>query len=175
MTDATSHSFRRIARLDETFPGELAPLQAKLRGLVPDGENFTEDSYDELFVILAAASYYVRDAALRKASANDSGGNPALVKMLLDEGPKDKDAALVERILDRLAPYVTPKDFLGSAKTMRDNRDTAFREYHGAIERIVADLFRIVTGFKPAPLCPPSLVQWASGPNREAIHAILFA
>ena len=166
-------SYRRIARLDEEFPGLLAALKPALKGLVPDDTNFTEDSYDELFAILASALYYARDAKLRKASANDSGGNPKLVSVLLDEGVKDKDAILVEKILDRIAPYVPPKVFLATLKTMHANQDHLFREYHGAIERITADLFRIASGFKPAEHCPVALTQWASGPLRPTIYAEL--
>ncbi len=169
MTD----SYRRIARMDEEFPGLLAALKPALKGLVPDDCNFTEDSYDELFIVLAAALYYARDGKLRKASANDSGGNPRLVSVLMDEGQKDKDAILVEKILDRLAPYVPAKVFLASLKTMHANKSTPFREYHGAIERIATDLFRISAGFKPMEHCPVALVQWASGPLRPAIYAEL--
>ena len=43
-----------------------------------------------------------------------------------------------------------------------------------SIERIMADLYRIVTGFEPAEHCPEALVQWASGPSREALYAGLF-
>lgn len=170
-----SRVYRRIARMDEEFPGLLAALRPALKGLVPDDTNFTEDSYDELFVILASALYYVKDAKLRKASANDSGGNPKLVSLLMDEGVKDKDAVLAEKILDRLAPYVPPKVFLASLATMHANKDPLFREYHGAIERIVADLYRIVTGFEPAEHCPPALALWAAGPSREQLYAELFS
>lgn len=169
MTD----SYRRIARMDETFPGQLAALKPALIGLVPDDTDFTEDSYDELFIVLASALYYARDAKLRMASANDSGGNPKLVSVLLDEGIKDKDAILVEKILDRLAPYVPVRVLLNSLKTMYANKSPPFREYHGAIERILADLFRISAGFKPGEHCPLSLVQWASGPLRASIYAEL--
>lgn len=171
MTD----SYRRIARMDEEFPGLLAALKPALKGLIPDDINFTEDSYDELFIILASALYYVRDGKLRMASANDSGGNPKLVSVLMDEGVKDKDAILAEKILDRLAPYVPVKVFLDSMKTMYANKSTPFREYHGAIERIMADLFRISAGFKPAEHCPSALVAWASGPLRSAIYTELHA
>jgi hypothetical protein len=166
MTD----SYRRIARMDEEFPGLLAALKPALKGLVPDDSNFTEDSYDELFIILASALYYVRDSKLRMASANDSGGNPKLVSMLMNEGIKDKDAILTEKILDRIAPYVPVRVFLNSLKTMYANKSTPFVEYHGAIERITADLFRISAGFKAAEHCPVSLVQWASGPLRASIY-----
>lgn len=171
MTD----SYRRIARMDEEFPGLLAALKPALKGLVPDDCNFTEDSYDELFIILAGALYYARDAKLRKASANDSGSTPKLTSVLMDEGIKDKDALLVEKILDRLAPYVPVKDVLASLKTMHANKTPLFCEYHGAVERITADLFRIAVGFKPHECCPAALVQWASGPLRGAIHVELFA
>jgi hypothetical protein len=167
-------TFRRIARMDEEFPGLLAALKPALKGLIPDNTNFTEDSYDELLVILGSALYYVKDHKLRKASANDSGGNPKLVAVLMDEGERDKDAALVERVLDRLAPYVPPKVFMATLATMYANKEPLFREYHGAIERIVADLYRIVTGFEPAEKCPEALVAYASGPNRDIIRAVLF-
>jgi hypothetical protein len=170
-----SRVYRRIARMDEEFPGLLAALKPALKGLVPDDTNFTEDSYDELFVILASALYYVKDAKLRKASANASGGIPKLAAVLMDEGVKDKDAILVAKVLDRLAPYVPPKVFLNTLATMHANKDHLFAEYHGAIERIVADLYRIVTGFEAAEHCPEALVQWASGPSRELLYAELFS
>ncbi|GAC1629245.1 MAG: hypothetical protein NVS9B10_20170 [Nevskia sp.] len=166
MTD----SYRRIARMDEEFPGLLAALKPALKGLVPDDSDFTEDSYDELFIILTSALYYVRDGKLRMASANESGGNPKLVSVLMDEGVKDKDAILAEKILDRLAPYVPVRVLLNSLKTMYANKSAPFREYHGAIERITADLFRLSAGFKAAEHCPAALVHWASGPLRSAIY-----
>lgn len=166
--------FRRIARMDEDFPGQLATFKPALKGLVPDDINFTEDSYDELFVLLAAALYYARDAKLRKASANKSGGNPKLVSVLMDEGVKDKDAVLAERILDRIAPYAPPKVVIATLATMYADQRHEFREYHGAIQRIVADLFRIVSGFEPAEFCPKALVRWAAGPNRPAIYTALI-
>jgi len=169
-----SKVYRRIARLDEEFFGLLAALKPGLKGLIPDEVNFTEESYDELFVILASALYYVKDAKLRKASANKSGGNPKLVSLLMDEGVKDKDAILTAKVLDRLAPYVPPKVFLATLATMHANSDPLFREYHGAIERIMADLYRIVTGFDAAEHCPEALVQWASGPSREILYGELF-
>jgi len=169
MTD----SYRRIARMDEEFPGLLAALQPALKGLIPDDTNFSEDSYDELFVILAAALYYARDAKLRKASADQTGGNSKLVSVLLDEGVKDKDALLVEKILDRLVPYVPVKLFFSTMKTMHSNTAIPFREYHRAIERMIADLFRISIGFKPSEHCPTALVQWASGPLRATVYAEL--
>ena len=165
--------YRRIARLDEEFFGQLAALKPGLKGLIPDETNFTEDSYDELFVILASALYYVKDAKLRKASANKSGGNPKLVSLLMDEGVKDKDAILAAKVLDRLAPYVPPKVFLATLATMHASTDPLFREYHGAICRIMADLYRIVTGFKADENCPPALVQWASGPSRAVLYGEL--
>lgn len=165
--------FRRMARMDEEFPGQLATFKPALKGLVPDDINFTEDSYDEIFALLASALYYVRDTKLRKASANKSGGNPKLVSVLMDEGIKDKDAALAERILDRIAPYVPPEIFLATLATMHASEDPAFREYHGAIQRIVADLCRIASGFEPAEACPKALVRWASGPHRSVLYATL--
>jgi hypothetical protein len=166
MTD----SYQRIARMDEEFPGLLAALKPGLKGLIPDDINFTEDSYDELFIILASALYYVRDAKLRMAAANKSGGNPRLVGVLMDEGKKDKDAVLAEKILDRIAPYVPVLVFMESLKTMYASKASPFLEYHGAIKRITADLFRISAGFKAAEHCPLALVQWASGPLRGAIY-----
>ncbi len=174
MTDTKLTPLRRMARLSEEFPGQLATFQSALKGFIPDNINFTEDSYDELFAILVAALYYVKDAKLRKASANASGGNPRLVKMLMDEGVKDKDAALAERIIDRIAPYVPPKVLIETLATIHANTATEFREYHGAIQRMTADLFRIATGFAPAECCPATLVKWASGPNRTVIYAELF-
>lgn len=170
-----SKVYRRIARMDEEFPGLLAALKPALKGLIPDEVNFTEESYDELFAVLSAALYYVKDVELRKESANKSGGNPKLVKMLTDEGVKDKDAVLTEKILDRLAPYVAPKVFLETLATMHANKEPLFVEYHGAIERIMSDLYRIVTGFEPAEHCPEALVNWASGPNQGLLFDELFA
>ena len=169
-----SKVYRRIARMDEEFPGLLAALKPALKGLIPDDVNFTEDSYDELFVVLAAALYYVKDAKLRKASANKSGGNPKLVAVLMDEGVKDKDAVLTAKVLERLAPYVPPKVFVQTLATMYASTDPLFREYHGAIGRIMTDLYRIVTGFEPGEHCPEALVLWASGPSRELLYAELF-
>ena len=140
---------------------------------MPDDVNFTEDSYDELFALLGAALYYARDAKLRKMSANKSGGNPKLVSILMDEGAKDKDAMLAERILDRIAPYVPPKVLLATLATMHANQTPEFREYHVAIQRIVSDLYRVVCGFEAAEHCPKALVRWASGPNRATIYAVL--
>ncbi len=165
--------FRRIARMDEDFPGQLATFKPALKGLVPDDINFTEDSYDELFVLLASALYYARDAKLRKTSANKSGGNPKLVSVLMDEGVKDKDAVLAERILDRIAPYVPPKVMIATLATMHASQTPEFREYHGAIQRITADLYRIVSGFEAAEFCPKALIRWASGPNRATIQSAL--
>jgi hypothetical protein len=171
---ADSKVYRRIARMDEEFPGLLAALKPALTGLIPDDTNFTEDSYDELFAVLAAALYYVKDINLRKESANQSGGNPKLVKMLTDEGAKDKDAVLTEKILDRLAPYVDPKVFLETLASIHANKDPLFVEYHGAVARIMSDLYRIVTGFEPDEHCPEALVSWASGPNSDLLYAELF-
>ena len=166
MTD----SFRRLARLDEEFPGLLAAFKPALKGLIPDDINFTEDSYDELFIILAIAAYYARDPKLRKQSANRTGGNPKLVSVVMDEGPQDKDLALVDRILDRIAPYVPVSVLLASLKTMRANQDELFKAYHQGIERITSDLFRIAAGFAPNTACPAALVKWASGPLRGEIY-----
>jgi hypothetical protein len=169
-----SKVYRRIARMDESFHGQLAALKPALKGLVPDDVNFTEDSYDELLAILGSALYYVQDAKLRKASANKSGGNPKLVSVLMDEGVKDKDRILTQQILDRLAPYVPPKVFLTTLATMYANQEPQFREYHGAIERITADLYRIVAGFEPSEHLPEAIAKYASGPNLELIRAELF-
>jgi hypothetical protein len=174
MSDASLPSYRRIARMDEAFPGQLVALKPALAGLVPDEVNFTEGSYDELFVLLAAALYYVRDTQLRHESANRSGGNPKLVKMMMDEGVKDKDAKLAEQVLDRIAPYVPPKVLLHTLATMYANKTTAFVEYHGAIARIMADLHRIAAGFDPAEACPKALVRWASGPARAILYQELM-
>ena len=170
-----SKVYRRIARLDEEFFGQLATFKPALKGLVPDDVNFTEDSYDELFALLAGALYYVRDAKLRKASANKSGGNPKLVSVLMDEGVKDKDAILCAKVLERLAPYVPVKVFINTLATIHGNKDACFAEYHGAISRIMGDLFRIAAGFEPSEFCPEALVKWASGPNLPLIQAELFA
>lgn len=174
MTHTLLPSFVRIARMSEAFPGELAALQPALKGLIPDETNFTEDSYDELFAVLTAALYYARDAELRHASANATGGNPKLVKLLTDEGSRDKDALLAERILDRIAPYVPPRTFLHTLQAMYANREAPFAEYHVAIARIIADLYRIVTGFEPGQHCPAALVRWASGPAGDAIYKELL-
>lgn len=168
-------SFRRIARLDEEFPGLLAALKPALKGLIPDDINFTEDSYDELFIILAVAAYYARDPKLRKESANRTGGNPKLVSVVLDEGPNDKDLALVERILDRIAPYVPVNVLLASLKSMHANESDLFKGYRSGIERITSDLFGIAAGFAPAQYCPSSLVKWASGPLRDEIYRQLHS
>lgn len=175
MTDASLPSYRRIARMDESFPGQLAALKPALLGLVPDDVNYTEDSYDEIFALLASALYYVRDDGLRRASANKSGGNPKLVKVMMDEGAKDKDARLAETILDRIAPYVPPRVLLQTLRTMYGNKAPEFVEFHGAIARILADLFRMAAGFEPAETCPKALVRWATGPNRAVLAAELHA
>ena len=91
----------------------------------------------------------------------------------MDEGPKDKDLALLERLLDRVAPYVPVSVLLASLKTMHANSSELFKGYHAAIERITADLFRIAAGFAPAEACPAVLVKWASGPLRAEIYAQL--
>jgi hypothetical protein len=166
--------FRRIARRSEEFPGQLAALKPSLKGLVPDDINFSEDSYDELMAILFSALYYVKDAKLRKQSADRTGGNAKLVSVLMDEGVKDKDAILVEKILDRISPYVTVPVFMETLATMHADK-ARFFEFHSAIERIVADLFRISAGFDPHECCPKSLVRWASGPNRALLAGELFA
>lgn len=169
MTD----SFRRMARLDEEFPGLLAAFKTALKGLIPDDINFTEDSYDELFIILAVAAYYARDPKLRKQSANRTGGNPKLVSVVMDEGPQDKDLALVDRILDRIAPYVPVRVMLESLKTMHGNQDELFKAYHQGIERICSDLYRMASGFPTNTACPAALVKWATGPLRGEIHELL--
>ena len=169
-----SKVYRRIARLDEEFFGQLATFKPALKGLVPDDVNFTEDSYDELFVVLAAALYLTHDPALRKRNADRNGGNPKLVSVMMNEGPKDKDALLVGKILDRLAPYVHPADFLDSLAKMHGSSENLFREYHGALERLMADIWRIVTGFEPAEKCPDALRIWAGGPNLHLLRKILI-
>ena len=174
MSDSTNKSLRSIARADESFPGQLAALGPALAGLVPDDVNYSGDSYDELFLVLAAALYLVEDTALRKRNADASGGNPKLVSVMLDEGQNDKDAMLVEQVLERLAPYVHPRDFLDSLARMHGDTDTKFREYRVALQRIMSDVWRIAAGFEPSTKCPDVLVRWASGPHAEQIYGIVF-
>ena len=174
MSNSSNKPLRDIARRDEEFPGLLAALKPVLLGLVPDDQNYSGDSYDELFVVLAAAQYLVADPVLRKRNADRNGGNPKLVAMMLNEGPKDKDAILVGKVLERLAPYVHPADFLDSLSKMHASTETLFREYHAALERMIADLWRIISGFEPAPKCPDSLRIWAGGPNLPLLRRILL-
>jgi len=174
MSNSSNKPLRDIARLNEEFPGQLAALKPVLLGLVPDDQNYSGDSYDELLVILAAAQYLVADPALRKRNADRNGGNPKLVSVMLNEGPKDKDALLVLAILDRIAPYVHPVDFLDSLSTMHNSEDLRFREYRGALERITSDLWRLAVGFEPSPKCPDALRIWAGGPNLALLRKILL-
>jgi hypothetical protein len=174
MSNSCNKPLRDIARRDEQFPGLLAALKPVLLGLVPDDQNYSGDSYDELFVVLSAALYLTTDPALRKRNADRNGGNPKLVGVMMNEGPKDKDALLVGKILDRLAPYVHPADFLDSLSKMHASGETLFREYHGALERIMSDLWRIATGFEPAERCPDALRIWAGGPNLGVLRKILI-
>ena len=174
MSNSSNKPLRDIARQSEEFPGRLATFRPVLQGLVPDDRNYGGDSYDELFVILAAAQYLVADPALRKRNADRNGGNPRLVSMMLDEGPKDKDALLAAEVLDRLAPYVHPADFLDSLALMHASEEIRFREYRGALERIAADLWRLAVGFEPGPKCPDALRIWAGGPNLVLLRKILL-
>lgn len=174
MSNSSNKPLRDIARRDEEFPGLLAALKPVLLGLVPDDQNYSGDSYDELFVVLSAAQYLVADPVLRKRNADRNGGNPRLVAMMLNEGPKDKDAILVGKVLERLAPYVHPADFLDSLSKMHASAETLFREYHSALERMIADLWRIIAGFEPAPKCPDALRIWAGGPNLPLLRKILL-
>jgi hypothetical protein len=174
MSNSSNKPLRDIARHSEEFPGRLAAFKQVLAGLVPDDRNYSGDSYDELFVVLAAAQYLAADPVLRKRNADRNGGNPRLVGMMLDEGPKDKDAQLVAQVLDRVAPYVHPADFLDSLAQMHASAEVRFREYRGALERIAADLWRLAVGFEPAPKCPDALRIWAGGPNLTQLRKILL-
>lgn len=174
MSDTSLSSYVRIARQSEDFPVKLGRLRAALKGLIPDEVHFSEDSYDEIFAVLAAAFYYLKDKQLRHVSANKSGSVPKLIQIMTDEGKRDKDAELVEEVLERVAPYVPPKVFLETLRTMHLNKTHIFAEYHGAIERIMADLYRIVTGFEVPEECPKALVRWASGAAREIIYQEFF-
>lgn len=174
MSNSCNKPLRDVARLSEDFPGRLAALKPVLLGLVPDDRDYSGDSYDELFVVLSAALYLTHDPALRKANADHNGGNPKLVAMMLNEGPKDKDAILVAQVLDRIAPYVHPADFLDSLYKMHASEELAFREYRGALQRIAADLWRLAVGFEPAPRCPDALRIWAGGPNLALLRKILI-
>jgi len=164
MSNSSNKPLRDIARRDEEFPGLLAALKPVLLGLVPDDQNYSGDSYE----------YLTHDPVLRKRNADRNGGNPKLVSMMLNEGPKDKDALLVGKVLERLAPYVHPADFLDSLSKMHASTEVLFREYHSALERIIADLWRIVSGFEPAPKYPDSLRIWAGGPNLPLLRKILL-
>jgi hypothetical protein len=93
---------------------------------------------------------------------------------MLDEGVKDKDAVLVDRILDRLAPYTPVKEVLGSLARMHADPDVKFREYHIPIQRITSDLWRITLGYEPAPKCPKALIRWATA-HREALYRELHS
>jgi hypothetical protein len=173
MSNSSNKPLRDIARQDEEFPGLLAALKPVLLGLVPDDQNYSGDSYDELFVVLAAALYLTHDPVLRKRNADRNGGSPKLVSVMLNEGPKDKDALLVGKVLDRLAPYVHPADFLDSLSRMHASTETIFREYRSALERLAADVWRITIGFEPGPKCPDVLRIWAGGPNLPLLRKIL--
>lgn len=174
MSDSTNRELRNIARASEEFPGLLAALKPTLAGLVPDDKNYSGDSYDELFVILAAALYLAHDQPLRKRNADKAGGNPKLVSVLLDEGAHDKDAILVEKVLGRLAAYVHPRDFIDSLAAMYGSSEQRFLDYRVAFERIMSDLWHIASGGEPHPKCPAALAAWASGPHLPSIYAILF-
>jgi hypothetical protein len=174
MSNSTNKQLRDIARRNEDFFGRLAALKPVLLGLVPDDRDYTGDSYDELFVVLAAALYLVRDPALRKLNADRNGGTPKLAAMLLDEGPKDKDAILVAEVLDRIAPYVHPFDFLDSLSKMHASEEQRFKEFRTVLQRITADLWRIASGFDPSLKCPDVLRIWAGGPHLSQLRKILF-
>jgi len=174
MSNSSNKPLRDIARQSEEFPGQLAALKPALLGLVPDDQNYSGDSYDELFVILAAAQYLVTDPPLRKRNADRNGGNPKLVGVMLNEGPRDKDAVLVAAVLERVAPYVHPADFLDSLSKMHASEEIRFREYRSALERIAADLWRLTVGFEPSPKCPDALRIWAGGPNLALLRRILL-
>lgn len=174
MSNSTNRDLRNIARASEEFPGLLAALKPVLMGLVPDDKNYTGDSYDELFVVLAAALYLARDPALRKRNADKAGGNPKLVSVLLDEGERDKDAVLVEKVLGRLSAFVHPHDFFDSLAKMHASTEQRFADYRVALERLTSDLWRLATGLPPEPKCPAALTAWASGPHRPVIYSILF-
>lgn len=174
MSNSTNRELRNIARVSEEFPGLLAALKPVLTGLVPDDKNYTGDSYDELFVVLSAALYLAHDPALRKRNADKAGGNPKLVSVLLDEGVNDKDAVLVQKVLDRLSAYVHPRDFIDSLAVMHASSEQRFADYRVAFERIMSDLWRIATGLEPAPKCPAALATWAGGTHLPLIYSILF-
>ena len=174
MSNSTNRELRNIARAGEEFPGLLAALKTVLAGLVPDDQNYGGDSYDELFVILAAALYLAHDTPLRKRNADRAGGNPKLVTRLLDEGANDKDAILVGKILDRLAPYVHPADFMDSLVKMHASEEQRFKDFRVAFERIMGDVWRIVSGFEPHEKCPEALVAWANGPHQPRLYTLLF-
>ncbi len=174
MSNSVNKTLRDIARLEDDFFGRLAALAPALEGLVPDDRNYTGDSYDELFVVLNAAYYLVLDPELRRRNADRNGGNPKLASVLLNEGPKDKDAILVGQVLDRLAAYVHPVDFIDSLVKSHASEEQKFREFRTAIERMTSDLWRIASGFAPAKKCPPAFVTWASGPHLPLLRQILF-
>ena len=174
MSDSVNKILRDIARNEDDFFGRLAALAPALQGLVPDDRNYTGDSYDELFVILTAAYYLVLDPDLRRRNADRNGGNPRLASVLLNEGPKDKDALMVAEVLDRLAAYVHPVDFIESLIKAHASDEQKFREFRTPIERMTADLWRIASGFEPEPACPPAFYTWASGPHLGLLRQILF-
>jgi hypothetical protein len=174
MSNSTNKVLRDIARHEDDFYGRLAALQPVLAGLVPDDRNYTGDSYDELFVLLSAAYYLVADPELRRRNADRNGGNPKLASVLLNERPKDKDAVMVAEVLDRLAAYIHPVDFIDSLARMHASEDQRFREFRTVFERMTADLWRIASGFEPAPKCPKALRLWAGGPHLPLLRKILF-
>jgi hypothetical protein len=174
MSNSVNKTLRDMARMEDDFFGRLAALAPALQGLVPDDRNYTGDSYDELFVVLTAAYYMVLDPELRRRNADRNGGNPKLAAVLLNEGPKDKDAVLVGQVLDRLAAYVHPLDFIDSLIKAHASDELKFKEFRTVFERMTADLWRIASGFEPAKKCPPALVTWASGPHLPLLRKILF-
>jgi hypothetical protein len=81
---------------------------------------------------------------------------------------------LVGQVLDRLAAYVHPVDFIDSLVKAHASEELKFREFRTAIERMTSDLWRIASGFPPAKKCPPALATWASGPHLPLLRQILF-
>lgn len=174
MSNSANRLLRDIARHEDDFFKRLAGLKPVLDGLIPDDQNYTGDSYDELFVLLTAAAYLVADPELRRRNADRAGGTPKLASVLLDEGPKDKEAQLVLEVLHHLAAYVHPVDFIDSLAKMHASDEQKFVEFRTVLERIAADLWRTASGFEPAAKCPHALRTWATGPHRTLLHKILF-
>ena len=174
MSNSVNKILRDIARQEDDFFGRLEALQPVLAGLVPDDRNFSGDSYDELFVLLTAAYYLVTDPELRRRNADRNGGNPKLASVLLNEGPKDKDAHMVGEVLDRIAAYVHPVDFVEFLIVAHASEQPGLREFRTVLERMTADLWRIASGFEPAETCPEAFASWAAGPHLPVLRQILF-